>query len=77
MVDVVISSSGSGDRDSGGGGGGGGGGGYNRNGGNRHNSDGSGRNSIDREVEWIRGMDCDETMSAAVELGMGVTVEDI
>jgi hypothetical protein len=46
-------------------------------GGNRDNGDRSGRNGIDWEVEWIRGMDGEEMMSAAVELGMGMTAKDI
>jgi hypothetical protein len=40
---------------------------------NRKNS----RNSVDWEAEQIEGMDGQETMSAMVELGTGVTVEDI
>jgi hypothetical protein len=39
------------------------------------NRNGSGRNSVDWEVEWIRGTDSEETMSAVVELGTGVTAD--
>jgi hypothetical protein len=70
MADIVISGSGSGDGDSGGGG-------DDRNSGNGDNSDGSGRNGIDWEVEQIEGMDGEEKMLVTVELGMGVTAEDI
>jgi hypothetical protein len=73
IVEVAISGSSSGDGDSGRGRGGS----NNRNSRNGDNGDGSSRNSIDWEVEWIRAMDGEEMMSAAVELGMGVTVEDI
>jgi hypothetical protein len=38
---------------------------------------GDDRNSIDWEVEQIRGMDGEEIMLVVVELGMGVTAEDI
>jgi hypothetical protein len=69
---VAVSISGSGDGD-----GGRGRGGSSGNSGNRDNSDGSGRNGVDWEVEWIKGMDSEETMLAMVELEMGVTVEDI
>jgi hypothetical protein len=48
-----------------------------RNGRNSDNSDRSGRDGIDWEVEQIKGMDNEETMSVTVELGMGVTMEDI
>jgi hypothetical protein len=70
MADVAISGSSSGDRD---------GGSDNGNGGNGHNGYGSGRNgnSVDGEGEQIRGMDSEEIILAAVELGMGVTAEDI
>jgi hypothetical protein len=34
-------------------------------------------NGIDWEVEQIKGTDGEETMLATVELGMGVTAEDI
>jgi hypothetical protein len=44
---------------------------------NSDNGDGSSRNSVDWEVEWIMGMDSEQTMSVAVELGKGVTAEDI
>jgi hypothetical protein len=44
---------------------------------NGDNSDGSGRNGVDWEVEWIEETNSEETMLAAVELGVGVTVEDI
>jgi hypothetical protein len=71
IADVAISSSSSGDRD------GGRGSGDNRNSGNGDKSDGSSRNSVDWEVEQIRGTDGEETILAAVELGMGVTAEDI
>jgi hypothetical protein len=50
---AAVAINGNGDRDGGGGGG---------DNGNSRNS----RNSIDWEVEWIRGMDGEETMSAAV-----------
>jgi hypothetical protein len=51
--------------------------GNNGNGGHRDNSGRSSRNGIDWEVEQIKGTDSEETMSAAVELGTGVTAEDI
>jgi hypothetical protein len=70
MMAVVINSNGG----RGGGGDDDGNGGNSR---NRDNGDGSSRNSIDWEVEWIKGMDSEETMLVMVELGMGVTVEDI
>jgi hypothetical protein len=71
MAEAVIS--GSGDRDRGRGRGrGGGGGSDDGNSGNRDNSDGSSRTSMDWEVEQIRGMDSEEMMLAMVELGMGV-----
>jgi hypothetical protein len=69
MAEVATSSSRDGDR--------GRGRGSDGNGRNGDNSDRSSRNSVDWEVEQIRGTDSEETMSAAVELGMGVTVEDI
>jgi hypothetical protein len=65
MVEVAVSGSG------------GSGSGDDRSGRNRDNSDGSSRNGIDWEVEQIKGMDSEETMLAMVELGMGVTMEDI
>jgi hypothetical protein len=68
MADIVISGSSSGDRDSSG---------DDRNGRYGDNSDGSGRNGVDWEVEQIRGTDGEEMMSVVVELGMGVTAEDI
>jgi hypothetical protein len=76
MAAVTINSNG--DRDGGGGGGGGGSDdGNSRNSRNGDNGDRSGRNGIDWEVEWIEGTDSEKMMSATVELGMGVTVEDI
>jgi hypothetical protein len=56
---------------------GGGGSSDNGNDGNSDNGDGSGRNGADWEIEWIQGMDSEETVSATVELGMGVTAEGI
>jgi hypothetical protein len=47
------------------------------NSGNGDNGDRSSRNGIDWEVEWINGIEGEETVSAMVELGMGVTVESI
>jgi hypothetical protein len=73
MVAVAINSNRDRDR----GGGGGGGGSDNGNGRNRDNRDRSGRNGIDWEVGQIKGTDSKETMLAMVELGMGVTAEDI
>jgi hypothetical protein len=72
MAAVAVNSNGDG--------GGGSSDGDNGNGGNsrnRDNGDRSGRNSIDWEVEWIKGTDSEGTMSATVELGMEVTVEGI
>jgi hypothetical protein len=56
-----------------------GGGGGSDDGNDRNSDDGdrSGRNSADWEIEWIKGMDGEETVSATVELGMGVTAEGI
>jgi hypothetical protein len=42
-----------------------------------NNGDGNGRNSVDWEVEQIKGTDGEEMMLVMVELGMGVTAEDI
>jgi hypothetical protein len=60
-----------------GGGGGGGSGGDDRNNRNGDNGDRSGRNGTDWEIEWIKGMDSEETVPATVELGTGVTAEGI
>jgi hypothetical protein len=70
---VAVAINGNRDRD----GGRGGGSSDNRNGRNGDNSDRSSRNGIDWEVEWIKGMDSEEMMLAMVELGTGVTAEDI
>jgi hypothetical protein len=48
-----------------------------RNSRNRDNSDGSGRNSVDWEVEWMKGMDSEGMMLATVGLGTEVTAEGI
>jgi hypothetical protein len=66
---ILMAINGNGDRDRGRGSSDNGNG---RNGENRDNSDRSGRNGADWEVEWIKGMDSEETMSAMVELGKGV-----
>jgi hypothetical protein len=44
---------------------------------NIDNGDGSGRNGADWEIERTKGMDGEETVSATVILGMGVTAESI
>jgi hypothetical protein len=44
---------------------------------NSDNSDGSGRNSADWEIEWTKGMNGEETVLAMVTLGMGVTAESL
>jgi hypothetical protein len=72
MVAVAINSNG--DRD---GGRGSGDDGNVRNGRNADNGDRSGRNGTDWEVEQINGMHSEETMLVMVELGTGVTAEDI
>jgi hypothetical protein len=71
MAEVTTSGSGDGDGDRGSSGS------NNRKGRNRDNSDRSRRNGVDWKVEQIRGMDGEEMMSVAMELGMGVTAEDI
>jgi hypothetical protein len=42
-----------------------------------YNGDGSGRNGVDWEVEWVKRTDGEGTMLATVELGMEVTAEGI
>jgi hypothetical protein len=44
---------------------------------NGDNGDGSGRNGADWEIEQTKGMGGEETVSATVALGMGVTAESI
>jgi hypothetical protein len=44
---------------------------------NSDNGDGSSRNGTDWGVEQIKGMDSEEIMLVMVELGMGVTAENI
>jgi hypothetical protein len=73
MAAVVVNS----DRDGDVGGGRGKGGGEDGNNGNSGNSEESSGDSIDWEVDQIKGTDGEKMMLMTVELGMKVTAEDI